>query len=278
MSLTNWKLYLFVEICTWFSFLLQIVSKNKNPLTEEQLLYYLENDDDSDIPLLSDEDDQGWSDKYNDDDEDIFEMLDARHEEENIGLDHDVQAETEKLFEVVEEEVIPDILKQEIEDFVQIHGFTDKNEVEWMNNVVYETRNIKWYKPSILPDPVVALPAPIDFFMKYVPEKIFHKMVDMTNLYAAQKNIPRFSPTTVQKIKLFIGVHIAIGNLQFPRVRMYWSPKYGIPLIKESISLLRFFKLRQTVLLVDITSRPENNNDRLWKVRDIYDSIRKRCQ
>lgn len=59
---------------------------------------------------------------------------------------------------------------------------------------------------------------------------------------------------------------------------MYWSPKYGIPLTKDCISLHRFFKLHQAVHLVDITSRPENKTDRLWKVRDIYDRIRRKCQ
>ncbi|XP_050501036.1 piggyBac transposable element-derived protein 4-like [Diabrotica virgifera virgifera] len=103
-------------------------------------------------------------------------------------------------------------------------------------------------------------------------------MADMTNLYGTQKNIARFPPTNLDEIKTFIGVHIVMGNLQFPRVCMYWHRSMGIPLVKDSLSLSRFYKLRQTIYLVDILSRNEDNKDRLWKVRCLYESVRKRCQ
>lgn len=58
---------------------------------------------------------------------------------------------------------------------------------------------------------------------------------------------------------------------------MYWHTLLGIPLIKDAMKLSRFYKLRQAIHLVDVTNRDENNNDRLWKVRSLYESIRKRC-
>jgi hypothetical protein len=44
------------------------------------------------------------------------------------------------------------------------------------------------------------------------------------------------------------------------------------------MSFNRFSKLRNALHLVDITQRPDNNNDRLWKVRDLYNSILGRCR
>lgn len=102
-------------------------------------------------------------------------------------------------------------------------------------------------------------------------------MVDKTNLFAIQKNVARFKPTNLCEIKKFIGIHIIMGNLNFPRARMYWDSHIGIPLVKDYMPVNRFMKLRQTVHLVDITAREEDNNDRLWKVRILYDTIRKRC-
>ncbi|KAG5883639.1 hypothetical protein JTB14_025142 [Gonioctena quinquepunctata] len=256
------------------------MSKYKKPLTEEELLHCLENDEESDVPLLSDEDDIEDQNSVHDDD--IFAALNAEDDSQNTDDDVENMELDETHMEGpnengTEPEEVGVTLKQEIEEFQKEYGLTEKSKIKWMNNVVYETRNIDWYEPPPL-DPVIEMPPPIHFFMKYIPEEIMQQMVDMTNLYSIQKNIPRFCPTKLEEIKKFIGVPIAIGNLQFPRVRMYWSPKYGIPLIKDSISLHRFFKLRQAVHLVDITGRPENNTDILWKVRDIYDSIRRRCQ
>lgn len=243
----------------------------KTPLTDEELMYYLENDDDSDVPLLSDEEDIGTTEDLN-----TVHCL-TSNVVENMEPDKKQRTGESNGNEKKLEE-LTDTLKQEIDHFQDKYGLTEKSRVKWMNNVMYETRNIDWYKPPPLLDPIIEMPPAINFFFKYISEEIMQQMVNMTNLYSNQKNIPRFSPTTLEEMKKFIGVHIAIGNLQFPRVRMYWSSKYGIPLIKDSMSVLRFFKLRQAIHLVDITSRPENNTDRLWKVRDIYDCIRRRCQ
>lgn len=67
-----------------------------------------------------------------------------------------------------------------------------------------------------------------------------------------------------------------MGNLQFPRVEMYWSSACGIGIVKENMRLKRFYKLRQTLHLVDITSREATNTDRLCKVRCIYDALKKK--
>ncbi|KAG5866762.1 hypothetical protein JTB14_005278 [Gonioctena quinquepunctata] len=236
------------------------MSKYKKPLTEEELLHCLENDEELDVPLLSDEDDIEDENSVHDDD--IFAALNAEDDSQNIDDVENMELDETHVEGPNENGTEPEevgvTLKQEIEEFQNEYGLTEKSKIKWMNNVVYETRNINWYEPPPL-DPVIEMPPPINSFMKYIPEEIMQQMVDMTNLFSIQKNIPRFCPTELEEIKKLIGVHIAIDNLQFPRVGMYWSPKYGIPLIKDSISLHRFFKLRQAVSQVDITGRPENN-------------------
>lgn len=263
-----------IGIVQYNVFFSDYVKKQKKTLTEEELLYYLENDAESDIPDMSDEEDCAGD----DDDhqtisaDEIFEILTSQVEggENEDNSDNDVPNN-------LQEKPDGELLKN-IQDFRVKHRLTDKGKINWMEDVTFETRKVKWYKPPVADELTVEMPPPIDFFMRYVPEELFQQMSDMTNLYATQKNVARFPATSVQEIKKFIGVHITIGNLQFPRARMYWSSKYGISLIKEALAINRFFKLRQTLHLVDITARPEGNQDRLWKVRHLYDSIRKRCQ
>lgn len=99
----------------------------------------------------------------------------------------------------------------------------------------------------------------------------------MTNLYATQNNIARFSPTTKEEIKVFFGIHILLGNLKFPKARIYWSASLGVAIIKENMTFNRFSKLKNTIHLVDVTAGG-NNEDRLWKMRDIFTSIRNMCR
>lgn len=63
----------------------------------------------------------------------------------------------------------------------------------------------------------------------------------MTTLYANQRNIPRISPTNMDEIK---------KNCD----KMYWSSRCGIEMIKGCMSLIRFYKLRQTLHLLDTSS------------------------
>ncbi|XP_031358741.1 piggyBac transposable element-derived protein 3-like isoform X1 [Photinus pyralis] len=256
------------------------IRKDKDPhrkLTEAELLYYLENDI-SDIEFLSDDElelDEVCRDQTNDN------VLDGISTEDRENEDEDLADEQEGPEEIVIGENDKDDrgqFEKEKENFAKIHNLTEKSKIRWIqkDNIEYETRNIHWHasQPSTL---VVDLPAPVKFFTKYIPDKILQQMADMTNLYATQQNTARFPSTSLTEIKSFIGIHIIMGNLQFPRVSMYWHRSMGIPLVKDNMPLSRFYKLRQAIHIVDITSREENNQDRLWKVRCLYESVRRRC-
>ncbi|XP_047115781.1 piggyBac transposable element-derived protein 3-like [Schistocerca piceifrons] len=58
---------------------------------------------------------------------------------------------------------------------------------------------------------------------------------------------------------------------------MYWDSALHLDLFVESMSRERFFQLRSNFHVVDNLARPENCKDKLYKVRPIYDCIRRRC-
>lgn len=60
------------------------MNNKKKPLTETEILYYLENDDDSDIPDLSDEENYGWIDDSDEPTENIDALEDLDDIEEEI--------------------------------------------------------------------------------------------------------------------------------------------------------------------------------------------------
>ncbi|KAJ8910560.1 hypothetical protein NQ315_008945 [Exocentrus adspersus] len=256
---------------------------SKKVLTDEDLLRYLENDEDSDLPILSDDDENNEVENHIESFDEITNYINttSHSDEENVEVNdqlEELQGGSRNYINENEENVpITENTNnvENIRNFYESHQLTNKNEVSWMGNVQYETRKVQWFEP--VQEHVVDLPAPIEFFKKYIPDHIFTQMSEKTNLYAIQKNIARFPPTTPEEIKKFFGIHIVMGNLQFPRVRMYWQKNIGIPLVQENMAFNRFSKLRQTVHLVDVNDR-QGTVDRLWKVRDLYNSIRQRCQ
>lgn len=159
--------------------------------------------------------------------------------------------------------------------FYEKYNLTNKNGVKWLRDATYETRKIEW--AVLVEKEVIDLPEPYSFFEKYITNDIFAEIADKTNLYATQQQFCRFAPTDTVELKIFFGIHVIMGNLNFPRIRMYWDGSIGIPIIKHNMQQKRFSKLRQCIHLVDITARPQGNSDRLWKVRSLYDAIRNRC-
>ena len=161
-----------------------------------------------------------------------------------------------------------------VKGFMDENDLTAKKNVEWTKNVKYLSPNITWHQKEIPPQEY-ELESPMIFFQKYFTLELLQLMVDNTNLYAVQKQ-KKFAPTTVLEMKTFVGIHIVMGNCHYPRIRCYWQPHLKIPLVSDNMTVNRFFQLRQNLHFVNIEQKPDNN-DRFWKIRPLYETIRTRC-
>ncbi|KAI4471462.1 transposase is4 [Holotrichia oblita] len=123
---------------------------------------------------------------------------------------------------------------QRLQNFCAAHNLTYKQDIRWKPNVEYQTPPINWYQMKYSTDPEVLSPA--KYFLQYFPDTLINKMVDMTNLFAVQNNIHNFPATNNNEIKKLIGIHIMMGNLHFPRVKLYWDAKLGISIISENMT------------------------------------------
>lgn len=120
------------------------------------------------------------------------------------------------------------------------------------------------------------MPAPIDYFNKYFSNDFYEQIAYNTLLYTVKKGI-HFSPTNAQEIKCFIAIHIIMGTLKFPRVRMYWEENYRINTVANNMTRDRFFQLWSNFHIIDNASIPPNNKDKFIKVRPLYNLIKKQC-
>lgn len=55
--------------------------------------------------------------------------------------------------------------------------------------------------------------------------------------------IDRWVSTTVFEMKVFVGIHILMRILQFPRGRIYWKKDYRINIIVNRMAEDKFFEL-----------------------------------
>lgn len=72
-------------------------------------------------------------------------------------------------------------------------------------------------------------------------------------------------------MKDFVSVHLVMGCLNFPRIRMYWEERTCINIIANNMCRDRFFCLRSHFHVINNLEIPVGNKDKFIKVRPLYD-------
>lgn len=195
--------------------------------------------------------------------EDIEEHLPDIPESENIS-------QTERNVNDIEN---PLSKSARIKLFFENNELTFKKNICWRKNIRYITPKIIWYKPK--KDEVTELESPLHFFRQYFTPDLISSMVEHTNLYAVQQFM-KCPPTTIDEMETFIGMHILMGNLHYPRVRCYWEKRLRVPIIADAMPRDRFHRLRTALHFVNVLEKDPNCKDRMWKVRPLYNTLRGR--
>lgn len=119
---------------------------------------------------------------------------------------------------------------------------------------------------------------PLQYFTRYFDDNFFENAAGCTNRYTVLKTGESLH-TSSGELKNFFGMHIAMGCVRFPRIRMYWQQKFSIPIVANTISRNRFFKLRDAFHVVfenDITESQKKANV-YWRVQPVIDAVRRAC-
>uniref|UniRef100_A0A6P7FTH3 PiggyBac transposable element-derived protein 3-like n=1 Tax=Diabrotica virgifera virgifera TaxID=50390 RepID=A0A6P7FTH3_DIAVI len=71
-----------------------------------------------------------------------------------------------------------------------------------------------------------------------------------------------------------------MGCLKFPRIHLYWSSRFKLPVIADAIPRDRLYLLRVNLHIVDVCTVTEEikKNNRLWRVQPMIDLVRSRCR
>lgn len=127
---------------------------------------------------------------------------------------------------------------------------------------------------SICPDD---LPSPYAYFTRYIPQSIFLELAEKTNQYSVY-NEGISVDTNESEVRKLVALHLAMGVLRYPRLRLYWTPSMRTQIFSTvEMSRNRFEKLRNMLHVVDVNDK-HDTSDRLWKVRPLLTAFRSRCQ
>jgi len=125
--------------------------------------------------------------------------------------------------------------------------------------------------PKILP-----VGTPMEYLKKYFPEELYELAALCTNQYYME-NTGKILKTTSIEMKQFFGIHVIIGCIEFPRLRMYWSAKFRYDPVASIMPRDRFFQLRVNLHFANLVSDELKKNNKLWKVQPLIDFVRNRC-
>lgn len=154
--------------------------------------------------------------------------------------------------------------------------YTLKSDIKWERKP-FVTKMIPFERAAVHKNETqVNQKSPLEYFKTYFNDELFENFAFYTNLYAEQQEKVAFKATNAAEIRSLFGLHMIMGYIKLPRVRMYWSPVINLQMFKNQMTCDRFFQLRNNLHIVDNNTRPNDCSDKYFKVRPLLNTIRHR--
>ncbi|XP_049948186.1 piggyBac transposable element-derived protein 4-like [Schistocerca serialis cubense] len=249
---------------------------------EEMLMEWLE------IPLSSDDDLECFSDDSIQDEtyvapESVDCDSDSGDEESQVPV-----IRTEDVSGTRQSDVIMKESTSQLSDNALKLPCSSKNVTKNSRSVVWKDKQLiipelqsKFHGNTSLPEEVINLNTPYQFFKHIFPSKLFDLIVEESHRYSVQCNSDRPIDLSCDDIKKFIGICLVISIVHVPNTRDYWGEVTGTHLIKATMTVNQYEQIRKFLHFNDNSAmipRGEKGHDRLFKVRPIIELMRSRFQ
>ncbi|XP_071440054.1 piggyBac transposable element-derived protein 3-like [Hetaerina americana] len=130
-------------------------------------------------------------------------------------------------------------------------------------------------------EPAESVKPPVNYFLEIFDREIITHIVEQSNLYALQVNVNKPLNVSPEEIEQFLGCVMYMSIFNFPRSRMYWGAHTKLNEVSSVISRNRFEDIKSKLHFNDNANMVDKDsplNDRLFKIRPIYDHVVKKFQ
>ena len=117
---------------------------------------------------------------------------------------------------------------------------------------------------------------PIEYCTRFLDDDFLNNIVEESNKYAIQTNPDKPLDLTKNELEQFIGILYAMSLVKMPSTRLYWSKEFYFDKVAGVMRINRFEKIKQFLHCNDNLARPENCDDRLYKIRPVVDALKKK--
>ncbi|KAG5877031.1 hypothetical protein JTB14_005253 [Gonioctena quinquepunctata] len=119
---------------------------------------------------------------------------------------------------------------------------------------------------------------PEDYFKQYINDEMLEITVVASNRTYLEKKGSELRLTT-KELKVFIGVLFVMSTIDLPQIKIFWTKKYGVAIIKNAITRNRFCNIRTSLKVVyDPEVGDAEKANKIWKVMPLFRSILRGCQ
>lgn len=118
-----------------------------------------------------------------------------------------------------------------------------------------------------------------DIFLTVLSDKVIDKLVFQSNLYLIQKQ-KRIQPITEQDLYGFFGLDFLFSYHRLPQTRNYWCSDVdlNVPVVSHIMTRERYKQVLSVLHCNDNLSVPEDNKDRLYKLRPLITALNENFQ
>ena len=119
---------------------------------------------------------------------------------------------------------------------------------------------------------------PLDCFKQFVPLETFELITNASNRSAVRvsgKSLLLKRDECVQ----FFGATLLMSVMKLPWIRLYWARETRVAAVADVFTRSRFHQVRSRIKIVVDEEVPQDSRqqDRLWKVRPLLETIRQGC-
>ncbi|KAL4101148.1 hypothetical protein QTP88_021176 [Uroleucon formosanum] len=130
---------------------------------------------------------------------------------------------------------------------------------------------------SDLPNYILELDTPFQIFKYFFTSDLMDHICSETYKYGVQNNSSSPLKISTEDLQKYIGVLVIMSLVNITNIRNYWSPVLGNEIIKNTMTVNTFEKIRSNLHFNDnLLTSTGPNRDKIHKIRPVIETLKKR--